>query len=213
MTLLYNVKYNIIVFKADIRGCYFHLSQSMYRKIGKYGLIAAYSIKNSKVRRYYKYLQTLAFIPSDDVEFAFSQVKKPAPALFSPMTKYFERYYIGPLKKGSKTIRTEARYPIATWNVYERTINDLPRTNNSTEAWHNQFAQAIREHPSSYELIEEMLLEQKNTEYTHARIRAHADNSCRFPAAVTKDAKIKKHVGNYNRATIKPWMEDFILFL
>ena len=35
----------------------------------------------------------------------------------------------------------EARFPIKTWNLYDRTLNSLPGTNNDVESWHSCFTQ------------------------------------------------------------------------
>ncbi|RMZ96695.1 hypothetical protein BpHYR1_029361 [Brachionus plicatilis] len=63
-------------------------------------------------------------------------VKKGRSCLHSslkPLINYFEKNYKG-------TINFNAKYPIPTWNLYKRILSDLPRTDNTVEAWHGAFS-------------------------------------------------------------------------
>jgi hypothetical protein len=49
---------------------------------------------------------------------------------------YFEKYYLGTkIRLNHKA----AVYSREIWSVYDRVVIDLPRTNNSVEAWHKAF--------------------------------------------------------------------------
>ena len=63
------------------------------------------------------------------------------------VTKYFEDNYIGKqLPNGS---RRTPPFPIRVWNMHQRVIDRMPRTNNSVEGWHNAFSHGIgNPHPS-----------------------------------------------------------------
>ena len=41
------------------------------------------------------------------------------------------------------------RYPYATWGVHDRVLDDLTRTNNAVEGWHNRFNQHVCSVPIS----------------------------------------------------------------
>ena len=48
-------------------------------------------------------------------------------------------------------------FPPETWNVFDATIANAPRTNNETEAWNNAFSRQIgHSHPSSYRLLDNL---------------------------------------------------------
>ena len=48
-------------------------------------------------------------------------------------------------------------FPIELWNAYDRTIMNLPRSNNSIEGWHNAFAKRVAiVHPSVTKLAEKI---------------------------------------------------------
>jgi len=50
---------------------------------------------------------------------------------------YFEDNFIG--RTMTRNRRKTPRYDITMWNCFERINEDLPRTNNAIEGWHNAF--------------------------------------------------------------------------
>ncbi len=55
----------------------------------------------------------------------------------------------------------------------ERTLYKLPRTNNDVEGWHRAFQNSVgASHPSIYNLIEKLHLEQASSERVLTRIMA-----------------------------------------
>lgn len=57
------------------------------------------------------------------------------------------------------------KFKPAVWSVYERTINDEPRTTNLVEGWHNRFQNIVsKHHPNVYEFIKHLKGEQSHTE-------------------------------------------------
>ena len=65
---------------------------------------------------------------------------------------YFEDTYIGRQRRGRP--RDRPMFPIELWNMYERTLEELPRTNNSIEGWHNRFnGNCDGSHPTLWKLL------------------------------------------------------------
>lgn len=60
------------------------------------------------------------------------------------LLNYFEETWVG-LKK-RQNARAKPLFSIKLWNCYDYVIEDLPRTNNAEEAWHNSFLQRIGKH-------------------------------------------------------------------
>ena len=54
---------------------------------------------------------------------------------------YFEDTYIG--KRLPNNSRRIPPFPIRIWNLYERVREQLPRTNNVVEGWHNAFSSSV----------------------------------------------------------------------
>ena len=70
------------------------------------------------------------------------------------------------------TSRKKPMFPIELWNGYDRTIMNLPRSNNSIEGWHNAFAKRVAiVHPSVTKLAEKIRREQSKFEMDIAQIR------------------------------------------
>ena len=53
---------------------------------------------------------------------------------------YIEEDYLGVLRRGRFR---RPRFPYAWWGVHDRVQNNLPRTNNAVEGWHNSFNQHV----------------------------------------------------------------------
>ena len=64
------------------------------------------------------------------------------------------------VKSPESKIRTVPIFPINTWNVYKLVLENLPRSNNSIEAWHKSLAQDINSHPETNKLINHLVKEQ-----------------------------------------------------
>ncbi|RNA11182.1 hypothetical protein BpHYR1_049115 [Brachionus plicatilis] len=73
-------------------------------------------------------LQALAFVKSEDVIEWFDLIQK--------------------------KIRVVPRFPISTWNLYDRIMNRQPRTTNAVEAWHNALTSDEKKHLKIKELLE-----------------------------------------------------------
>ena len=71
-----------------------------------------------------------------------------------------EQYYIGEQDEKSK-IRKKTFFPILTWNLHHRRLNNKPRTNNKVERF-NQIIQKDNgdHHLSQINMIEALRLEQ-----------------------------------------------------
>ena len=76
-------------------GCYFHLSQSILRKINEIGLKVEYET-NDAVRGSIRCLAALAHVPVDDVADAINHLAESMPATehMDELLSYFEHTYI-----------------------------------------------------------------------------------------------------------------------
>ena len=79
-------------------------------------------VRDDLVRKLFKYLKFLPFVPLKDSIKAFKKIKEYGENSdkFQPMFTYFERIYIGKLVKDSSTIRKMPICPIKSWNVMGR---------------------------------------------------------------------------------------------
>ncbi|KAE9532428.1 hypothetical protein AGLY_010051 [Aphis glycines] len=159
--------------EAKLKGCFFHLSQCIWRQIQAAGLqkkyiddvtfalqirklpSLAYVPENKVIESYEKLLDTKYFIENDE--------------LLSPILNYFDDTWIGRTDRRKK--RRSHTFKISIWNCYSLVSEDLPRTNNAVEGWHNCFTSILNQcHPSIWKFIlslkkEENTIKIKNQQY------------------------------------------------
>ena len=113
---------------VEVQACYFHFSQSLWRKMQVLGLAAAYR-QHNRVRKVFRKITALAFLPlllvrQNLIVFLASRqwqnVIQRFPA-FVDFINYFNRTY---MNRGGP-------FPPSLWNVYDRSIST--RTNNVME--------------------------------------------------------------------------------
>ena len=86
---------------------------------------------------------------------------------------YFETTYIGSVRgRGRQRRQTDPLFSKELWNVHEQVENDLPRTNNSLEAFHNAFTAGINTHPNIWRFIWLLMKEESlsQTKKTHRNL-------------------------------------------
>ena len=155
--------------RAQIVGCLFHLGQNIWRKVQQFNLATAYR-DDEHLRMHVKMILALSFVPVADVPAAFDDLIDSSPPLLAPLTDYWEDIYIGRQRRGR---RANPRFALQLWNVRDRVLHNLPRTNNSVEAWHRAFQQTVDcHHPSVYKLVEHFRREQDHCELKIERFRA-----------------------------------------
>lgn len=154
---------------AAIQGCLFHLSQAIYRKIQSVGLQVQYQ-NDTGLCLTIRSLAALAFVPVNDIVEAFEAVAVIIPLAAQPVVDYFEDTYIGRQHSGG---RREPMFSHTMWNVRERLINNLPRTNNSIEGWHMHMqANVSAYHPNFWQFLVALRREQALNEVEIAKVLA-----------------------------------------
>ena len=67
------------------------------------------------------------------------------------------------------------KFCLQLWNMYERVMQDLPRSNNSVEGWHHAFNNRVStRHPSTVKLTKCILRAQSRFEVDIERLHAGA---------------------------------------
>ena len=118
----------------------------------------------------------------------------------------------GKAKKNCSGVRLGPLYPIKIWNCYSRILNDEETTNNSLEAWHQQFEFDVGKHPTINKLIEQFRLEQQNTELLIVQLNSgdiyNKRKKNRDSAAV-----LKKIVSKYNKDNLLDYIDTIATLL
>ncbi|XP_008189202.1 uncharacterized protein LOC103311386 [Acyrthosiphon pisum] len=116
--------------EAKLKGCFFHLSQCIWRKIQAAGLQKKY-IDDVTFALQIRKLPSLAYVPENKVIESYEKLLD---------TKYFI--------ENDELLSPILNYFDDTW------IGHLPRTNNAVEGWHNCFTSILNQcHPSIWKFI------------------------------------------------------------
>lgn len=154
-----------------VRGCFFHLCQSTWRKIQELGLVQAYR-SDKEVRTFCASIDALAFLPISEVDEGVKHLLDNIPAgdsqqELTSLLDYFQSTYVsGTFRRitrptgGNGATQVRLRripplFPKATWNVFEATLAGTDRTNNLCESWNRGFTAVVgHQHPSLWTAVE-----------------------------------------------------------
>ena len=147
----------------DVKGCFFHLCQNLWKRIQRNGLEPLYEADND-FAMLMRSISPLAYVPEADVPQAFYDLETEIRNNYNnngidAVLDYFEDNYIGRQRRGRP--RANPLFPIAIWNMVDRTEDDLPRTNNNIEGWHHRFNLNVDgKHPTLWKFIESLRREE-----------------------------------------------------
>lgn len=140
---------------VEIKGCFYHLSKNVWKKIQEYGHQQRY-MEDPNFALHTRMICALAFLPPQDVIEGFEQlcdfILENHGDQLENLLEYFEDNYIGRYRRNAP--RRPALFPIQIWNMFHRTYDELPRTNNSVEGWHRGFqSQVASSHPIFWKFL------------------------------------------------------------
>jgi len=168
-TIMYDFELAILNAAAEtfptstIRCCFFHLGQSVYRKVQSEGLQAQYNDRTLKEAVHM--MLSLAFVPEEEVAQNFDLLYDEIPDDLVGVATYFEENYVSGRRGRGRRRAVPARYHLSKWNCYEAAIQNKHRTNNISEGWHNKFQLVVgKHHPSLYGCLTEINKEQDDTD-------------------------------------------------
>ena len=133
----------------NIQYCFYHLTQSIWRKIQSLGLTNLYEADDD-FRLFCGQIDALAFLPFDDVTEGMNQLRNSAPDEAASLLDYFDASYVTgqlrPLAHGvpADGIRLNFRriapiFSTRQWNMHDVNLANQPGTNNDSKGWDNKF--------------------------------------------------------------------------
>jgi hypothetical protein len=142
---------------ATITGCYFHLSQSVLRKVNEIGMKSEYET-DVELRGSVRCLSALSHVPVADVAEAFDVLAESMPPheKMNELLTYFEHSYIrGRRVRGRGENYSPALYPIPRWNQLAAAGDGIALTTNIVEGWHHGIQSLFMcSHPSMWNFFE-----------------------------------------------------------
>jgi len=125
---------------SDINGCFFHLTSNVWKKIQSLGMQNQYN-NDAEFALHMRMIPALAFVPSDEVIGTFErlcdQIRNNYADAADGLIDYFEDTYIGRFRRNAP--RAQPMFSVFMWNMFNRTHQEIPRTNNHIEGWHRGF--------------------------------------------------------------------------
>lgn len=188
------------------KGCYFHLQQSVYRKVIELGCKSNYE-NDGQFAHHIKCISALAFLPDHEVDEAFRTLTNHSafPVEATQIAGYFHKTYIGLNQPDSNVGR--ALFPIKFWNVNERTKNNEHRTNNQVEGWHRRFQSVLAcGNPGFFTCVKALKKEQVNTMDKVNRLQAGFAVQKKKSKYVELNKRLKKIVDEREERTVMEFL-------
>ena len=157
---------------VECSGCFFHLCQNVYRHVINEGLKGVYET-DADFATCIRCIPAIALMRENDIEEAFDALVSDLnfDQRCMPIADYFEDTYVGrPQRRGRRRPPT---FPHTLWNVHNRTLQDMDRTNNHIEGWHRSFQTLIgAQIPNIFRFVQKLKEEQMLNENQIARLVA-----------------------------------------
>ena len=117
--------------KTEISGCFFHLSLNLWKHI-QHTTLQERLERSQHTGLPLRMIAALAFMPPQDMVNSFDElcvvIRDQYDGDPDEVLDYFGDTYIGGFR------RNASLFPIELWNMFNRTAEELPRTNNNIEA-------------------------------------------------------------------------------
>jgi hypothetical protein len=189
---------------ARIAGCYFHLCQSVIRRVNELGLKTDYE-NNDAVRMYVRCLAALAFVPPEDVLEAFELLTDGMPEVdrLDELTTFYEHTYIrGRRQRGRGGVYGPAMFSIEMWNKYAAGVDGIARTTNSVEGWHHALQSLFQcHHPTLWTFMEGLRKDMQKQKAVFLQGAAGAVHLSAKRYRVLNE-RVQRAVANYGRAEV-----------
>ena len=124
--------------------------QAVYCKVLEFGFLTNYKNTNSHIRLGVRRLLALKFLPVDDVEQSFEELKEHLPVALQPIVDYFSRTWI----------RDYAAFSVQLWSQFHDVLSHQSRTNNHAEGFHSALKKLCgRAHLSFWKFLDVLILQ------------------------------------------------------
>lgn len=117
------------------------------------------------------------------------------------------KFYIFPCFSGSG--RKKPQFEHKLWNIHDRIITGIPRSNNSVEGWHNAFASRVAiNHQNIIKLTEKIRREQSKFEIDIAKILQGHEVQTKKACYRKLDERITRLVSAYDSSQLDQYLKN-----
>ena len=175
---------------AEIRGCYFHFIQALWRNIQEKGVSKLY-ISNDRVRFHLKLYKSIGFVPLKSIDSAVTIIEESLNHLVSTenLPKVDSQKMADYHKYFKETWINNPTYPRTLWNHHNMTTDC---TNNNNEGFNNLLQHFVgTAHPSLYRLINDLKAIETRVNSSYLNIKnGFSEATKRKPIYLARDTKI-----------------------
>lgn len=193
---------------AKISGCQFHFHKNLVHQLGQKGCLVEYN-NSPEFQQLVQLMQTLAFVPADDVVKVWENVIEPFmyrhQDLITPtmdeFIDYFLATYVG--KVGRNRRRGNPKIPFSMWTKFQVVVDQVPCTNNSVEAWNGAWNRSTPPNASVWTILDGFVREEgfMNVKLHEARqlgSPGSQSNNSRRLMTKQKEERLRNIVSQYN---------------
>ena len=131
---------------TEVYGCFFHFSQCIWRRVQSAGMVTNFMDKNSKIRRFFTLVVSMAHVPPNRLKEAYGILKE-----FKLDTEEENEFKQDLLRYLNQQWLNNKNMPVKRWNVWKRKKN---LTNNAQESFNGRLKQKMKVHnPNPYVLL------------------------------------------------------------
>lgn len=150
--------------QARIRGCLFHFTRAIWRRVQSLGLTTLYQ-EDQGINKLVRRSMSLPLVPTQHVDDVWIEAMNEVDNEIQGVSAFKD--YITTTWVDS----TAARYPVEIWNQFDN-LHGV-RTTNHLESWHNKIKRSItRSHPNIFRVIQIFKEQQRETEQTIQLLQA-----------------------------------------
>ena len=187
---------------AEVRGCYFHFLQNLWKHVQTLGLSIPYGT-NRELKKLIRKIMSIGYLPSAIVRMNFFNLKhdpntRRLVVLFPALRNWIN--YV-------ETTYIVGNWAPRMWNVFDRNMSQ--RTNNNIESFHKQFNLMVEvRHPSLWVFIrklKDMQLSTKRTTINAMNGRDPPARQRKWKLLENKLVQLKQDYLNGNRTIDSFW--------
>ena len=149
---------------SDVRSCFFHFSQCIFRFIQSNGIQQLYK-SDAEFALKMRMISAIAFVPISNVVSYFEYLieNNDFPEEAQPVLDYVEDTWIG--RPNRRFVRRPPRYDHVLWNCFDAARQGTLKTNDACEGWHSSFSKLIEApHPTIWKFLRILKDEQARNE-------------------------------------------------